>query len=403
MTTYEDKLLAARFAALAPEPLGGDWEEVHGRTGAEKRREGSHASHGRRRRRWEVLAAAAVIVVGGLLVTPALGLGSRLLDLIEGSPARPETRNPVWSPDGKAIAFSSRRGLGNWELHVVNSDGGAPRLLMKRVKANATTAWSPDGRTIAFDDGFGAVYVANADGSRRRLLSRNGHAPSWSPDGRQIALASNGIWVMNADGSEHRRLTRRNGSDGRAGVSGDRRGGLFWSPDGRKLAFLSDAGCGQGCHHLYVVNADGSDLQDLTPRVGGGPGRGGVDPAWSPDGRRIAYVRLDSPGVYIVDPDGRGRRRLTRGSTWRYTAPAWSPDGRKLAYGTDRTGNFEVEVVNADGTGRGNLTRNPAYDGDPVWSPDGRMIAFVSNRDGRYAIYVMNPDGSGQRKLTQGT
>jgi TolB protein len=84
-----------------------------------------------------------------------------------------------------------------------------------------------------------------------------------------------------------------------------------------------------------------------------------------------------------------------------YTAPAWSPDGRKIAFVSDRNGNSEVYVMNAKGNGQRNLTRNPAFDADPAWSPDGRKIAFASKRDGEYGIYVMNVDGSGQRRLAQ--
>ena len=81
-------------------------------------------------------------------------------------------------------------------------------------------------------------------------------------------------------------------------------------------------------------------------------------------------------------------------------APAWSPDGRKIAFASERDGNSEIDLMNADGSGQWNLTRNLAYDGDPAWSPGGQKITFVSNRDGRYEVYVMNADGSGQRRLT---
>ena len=84
-----------------------------------------------------------------------------------------------------------------------------------------------------------------------------------------------------------------------------------------------------------------------------------------------------------------------------HSAPAWSPDGRKIAFTSERDGNSEVYVMNANGSGQRNLTRDPAYDADPTWSPDGRKIAFVSNRDGSYQVYDMNADGSGQRGLTQ--
>ena len=104
-------------------------------------------------------------------------------------------------------------------------------------------------------------------------------------------------------------------------------------------------------------------------------------------------------GVYVVNADGSGVRNLTPKPMGAYAAPAWSPDGQKIAFAGERDGNSEIYLMNADGSGQRNLTLDPAYDGDPGWSPDGRKITFVSNRDGRYEVYVMNADGSGQRSL----
>ena len=108
----------------------------------------------------------------------------------------------------------------------------------------------------------------------------------------------------------------------------------------------------------------------------------------------------DGHGVYVVNADGSGVRNLTPKPMGAfYAAPAWSPDGRKITFAGERDGNSEIYLMNADGSGQRNLTLNLAYDAGPGWSPDGRKITFVSNRDGRYAVYVMNADGSGQRSL----
>jgi Tol biopolymer transport system component len=363
---------------------------------------GAHIGAGRRSSRTAlrgVVAVAAVILVGGLLVTPAVGIGGRLLALIESAPGRPDVQSPVWSPGGGRIAFLSRRDGGK-DVYVVSADGSGQRRLTRDARYPATPAWSPDGRKIAFEGGpyaLSGVYVVNADGSGQRRLARNGNAPAWSPDGRTIAFFSDSkIYLMNADGSEHRPLTRPIG--GRS---------LAWSPDGRKLAFLSAGGCGQGCFSLYVVNSDGSRLRNLTGKLaaGAGPGRGPAsDPAWSPDGQKIAFVRLNAglgEPIYVVKADGSGLRNQTPKPVAANAAPAWSPDGRKIAFVSDRDGNSEIYVMNGNGSGQRSLTRNPAFDADPAWSPDGRKIAFVSNRDGSYGIYVMNADGSQQQRLAQ--
>jgi Tol biopolymer transport system component len=365
---------------------------------------GAHIEAGRRSSRTTrrgLVAVAVVILVGGLLVTPAFSIGGRILALIESTPGLPDLQAPVWSPDGRRIAFLSRR-EGSKQVYVVNADGSGQRLLTRDARYPATPVWSPDGRQIAFEGGPAgpsSVYVVNADGSGQRMLARRGGAPAWSPDGRTIAFFSGSkIYLMNADGSEHRPLTKTEPMARRS---------LAWSPDGRKLAFLREGGCGQGCFYLYVVNSDGSGLRNLTSKLaaGGHPGAGPAsDPAWSPDGRKLAFVRLNASlgePIYVVQADGSGLRNLTPKPVGTYAAPAWSPDGRKIAFVSDRDGNSEIYVMNADGSGQRSLTRNPAYDADPAWSPDGRKLAFVSNRDGSYGVYIMNTDGSGPRRLAQ--
>jgi hypothetical protein len=103
--------------------------------------------------------------------------------------------------------------------------------------------------------------------------------------------------------------------------------------------------------------------------------------------------------IYVMNADGAGQTNLTNDPAGD-NFPAWSPDGSRIAFHSDRDGNFEIYVMNADGSGLGNLTNNPADDAYAAWSPDGTRIAFSSDRDGNFEIYLMNADGTGLARLT---
>jgi Tol biopolymer transport system component len=163
-----------------------------------------------------------------------------------------------------------------------------------------------------------------------------------------------------------------------------------WSPDGSKIAFRSSRGSG-----IWVMNADGSGQRRLTENP-----RGDSFPTWSPDGNRIAFARWEGSSfqIHIMSADGAGPMPITSaGSNFE---PAWSPDGATIAFSSDRDGNREIYAMRPDGAGQTNLTSNPALDTGADWSPDGRRIVFASNRDGDFDIYVMNADGSGVVQVT---
>jgi TolB protein len=187
---------------------------------------------------------------------------------------------------------------------------------------------------------------------------------------------------------------------------------------GSRIAFTSFR---NGDFDLYVMNADGTRQRRLTPA------RGFSAPAWSPDGRKIAFV--SGPGactldihrgnvvserdvdtrdvdISVANADGSGLRRLTRGPGVDCD-PVWSPDGRKIAFDRLRVReagdkivgfDFDVYVINADGSEERNLTGDGLSE-RPIWSPDGRKIAFWSGPDGAGGIYVMNADGSERQLL----
>lgn len=150
---------------------------------------------------------------------------------------------------------------------------------------------------------------------------------------------------------------------------------------------------------ISVVNADGSGLTSVIDDDG--QGWTYMSPAWSPDGRQIAFGSSRDGGwdIYVVNADGSGLRRLTSHGA-RDDSPAWSPDGTRIAFTSDRDGDFEIHVMNADGSDIRRVTDHPAEDGDPSWSPNGSMITFTSNRDGLHEIYVINADGTGTRRVT---
>jgi hypothetical protein len=122
---------------------------------------------------------------------------------------------------------------------------------------------------------------------------------------------------------------------------------------------------------------------------------------WSPDGSQIVFVsnRDGNFEIYVMDADGTNQTRLTNDAASDDRA-TWSPDGSQIAFESNRDGNFEIYVMDADGTNQARLTNDPAADSAAAWSPDGSQIAFRSTRDGNNEIYLMNADGSNQINLT---
>ena len=171
---------------------------------------------------------------------------------------------------------------------------------------------------------------------------------------------------------------------------------VTWSPDGTKIAFSKYETGVVDLANLWISDAQEKEPQIITHETGLQN-----NAAWSPDSSRIAYVHshgYKSADIYILNSDGSGRIQLTNNQA-RDFLPAWSPDGKKIAFTSDRSGDYEIWVMNADGKEANQLTDFPGLDTRPVWSPDGSKIAFTSNRSGTMEIWVMTADGTDQQLL----
>jgi Tol biopolymer transport system component len=276
----------------------------------------------------------------------------------------------------EAIAFASRRD-GDNDVFVVGPDGRGLRRLTTNASTatfgaeDAAPAWSPDGRLIAFvstRDRVGRfpsyeVYVMDADGGDQRRLTKNTieeSGPAWLPDGRIVFVTCPeshdkppecALIAVRPDGSQRDELADL--------------GGLVYeadpSPDGTKIAFSMFEGQSHFQHfELFVADIDGGDRHQLTENEAGDG-----SPAWSPDGRRIAFISNRAPSarcfghdcagftteLYVMDADGSNVTRLTR-TPHEESSPDWSPDGTKIAYSRqlDDDAPSELYLANADGS-----------------------------------------------------
>jgi TolB protein len=249
-----------------------------------------------------------------------------------------------------------------------------------------------------------AVFALSACSDSGRLLQ-----PSAEPRlgaaralGSKIAFTSDWdapgvsteIYVVNADGTGERQVTSTAGNSN----------GPAWSPNGRMIAFHSNRGGGGfGGSDIYVVMTDDpSDVRRLTYLTGL---LGGAHfPNWSPNGRQVVFNSFwggqPKRDIYVIDFDGTGLTKLTDHPA-DDIRPDWSPNGQLIAFQSNRSDkNYEIFVMNPDGADVLRLTSHTATDAAPEWSPDGKRIAFQSNRAGNDDIWVMDANGGNLVQLT---
>lgn len=255
---------------------------------------------------------------------------------------------------------------------------------------------------VSNSDGNPEIWIMNADGSFPIQLTTTGceAGPRWSPDGTKITFTScrdtnQEIYVMNADGSGQNRLTNDAAQDRFS----------HWSADGTKIIFQSDRNNAPDAFDIYTINVDGTGLSLLI-----GTSRRDQSPAWAPDNSKIVFV--DSTDccdhrLKTMNTDGTSPAFLSPSlGSLNSTAPEWSPDSQTIAFSGVIPGltNVQVYTIKADGTSAAETLLTPpaslTTNDDPAYSPDGTKISFHSNRDGNFEIYVMNADGSSPANLT---
>ena len=277
-----------------------------------------------------------------------LNMDSGNLDRLTTDPAREFA--PTWSPDGRFLAYTYDVD-GNSEIYVINTQTKEHRQLTHNLVDDYFPAWSPNGEWIAFVSGGHRqdvdIYRMDIDGTNLRRLTdfgKNGR-PTWSPDSQWIAFVSHGrgerkgIYVMDTNGKRLRRLDDKEIQM----INGILHGECVWSPDGKKIAF--------GLHipnekrmHLCTIDVDGKNFRQLTQggpilkqmKVLGFPNPAIYYPAWSPDGKWIAYVFSDDPwpfqfaDIYVIDAIGNGREKpilIGEIDMSSNMYPAWAPEG----------------------------------------------------------------------------
>ena len=310
--------------------------------------------------------------------------------------------NPVWSPDGRYIAFC-RILKGATGIYIIPALGGAERRVRNTLWDDqefdevfwfGRLSWSPDGKLLAYSDRGsrsepGSIFLLALDSLEVRRLtspvrSRGDFNPEFSPDGQILAFARDSqgvqsIYTIPVSGGEEQRLTSDTAQ----------KSGLAWTSDGREIVFAKVG-------WLWKISIRGGEPERLQF------GQDGVQP--SVRGNQLVYAQLKlnhniwKRELNSLASAGPPDKFIT--STRMESGPQFSPDGSKIAFESTRSGGYEVWLCRSDGSNLMQLTHfNPSVTGSPRWSPDGQQIVFDSRPTGNADIFVVDVQGGLPQKL----
>lgn len=329
--------------------------------------------------------------------------GSNAINLTADSPARDTM--PTFSPDGNTIAFRSDREPAG--IYLMGATGENPRRISD---IGFSPTWSPDGKYIAVATGHQPIpsvktrssiwIIEVATGQKRQLLDGSALQPSWSPRGDRIAY-----WRTGDSGERViETMPAAGGTPMLFAGEGNTNWNPVWSPDGRHLYFASDRRGNMAFYRSEIDLTTGLPLTEaqLVPT----PGRFNRHIAFSADGQRMAYVQTSNrSNIKRLDLDpvsGKGITEpawVTRGD-FEFTHIDVGPDSKRIYARLIRKSQDDIVSVAADSGNVQDLTNDLPFDRYPRISPDGSRVLFVSDRSGKYQLWLMNSDGTGLKQLT---
>jgi TolB protein len=306
--------------------------------------------------------------------------GERRLQNIRQLTFGGENAEAYFSPDGKKLIFQSKRdGRGCDQIYTMNIDGSDVRMVS-----------TGDGRTTCsyfMNKGKKIIYASTHLASRECPPN-----PDFSKGYVWAIYPSYDLFVADADGKNLKQLTKTPGYDAEATLS----------PDGKKIIFTSVR---DGDLDLYVMDAGGKNIKRLTTELGYDGGA-----FFSPDGKQIVYrsyhpkteaeiarykqrlaenlIEPNNFEIWVMNADGSNKRQVTKLGAASF-APFFTPGGKRIIFSTNyfdqspRKRNFDLALINIDGTGLERVTFEETFDGFPMFSPDGKKLVFASNRNAK--------------------